>query len=88
MHTFSNGCPFDYRAFVISWKVGIPLIGLTKPVGWLSLLQLTAISQSALLLYNRTFWWQFCVVTLVFLFSVCVGYFVIGLYQISVIVYC
>ena len=37
----SNLCPFDYTAFVVSENVGIPLTGLTTPIGWLSLLQLT-----------------------------------------------
>ena len=30
-------CPFYYTAFVFNGKVGIPLTGLTTPVGWLSL---------------------------------------------------
>ena len=30
---FFNVCPFDYTAFAVSGKVGIPLIGLTTPVG-------------------------------------------------------
>ena len=30
--------PFDYTAFGVNRKVGIPLIGVTTSVGWLSLL--------------------------------------------------
>ena len=41
-------CPFDYTAFVVSGKVWYPLTGLTTPVGWLLLLKLTALSQSAI----------------------------------------
>ena len=38
-----NACPFDYTAVVVIGKVGIPLTGLTTPVWWLSLPELTAI---------------------------------------------
>ena len=41
-------CPFDYAAFAVSGKVGIPQTVLTLPVGWLSLLQLTVLSRSAI----------------------------------------
>ena len=43
-----NVCPFDYMAFAVSGKVGIPLSGLTAPVEWLSSLQLTVLSRSAI----------------------------------------
>ena len=36
-------CPLDCTAFVVSGKVEIPLTGLTTPVGWLSLPQLTVV---------------------------------------------
>ena len=37
IYKFLNVCPFDYTAFVVSGKVWIPLTGLTKPVGLVSL---------------------------------------------------
>ena len=48
IYKFLNECPFDYTAFAVNWKVGIPLTGLTRPVGWLSLLQLALLSRSAI----------------------------------------
>ena len=48
IYKFLNVCPFDYTAFAISGNVGIPLTGLTTPVGWLSLPQLTVLSRSAI----------------------------------------
>ena len=39
-------CPFDYTTSAVSRKVGISQTGLTKPVGWLSSLQLTVLSRS------------------------------------------
>ena len=47
IYRFLNVCPFDYTAFAVSWKVWIPQTGLTTPVGWLSLPQLTVLSRSA-----------------------------------------
>ena len=35
---------FDYTDFAVSEKVEIPETGLTTPVGWLSLLQLSVLS--------------------------------------------
>ena len=40
--------PFDYTVFEVSGKVGIPYTGLTTPVWWLSLPQLTVLSRSIL----------------------------------------
>ena len=48
IYNFFNVCPFHYTAFVVSGKVGIPLTGLTTPVGWLLLPQLTVLSRSAI----------------------------------------
>ena len=48
IYKFFNMCPFDYTAFAVGGKVGIPLTGLTTPVGWLSLPQLTVLSRSAI----------------------------------------
>ena len=67
--------PFDYKAVAVSWKVDRSLTGLTTPGVWLLLLPLTVLS--------RSFWRRFCVVKLLFDFSVSVGAFVIGLSQIS-----
>ena len=33
MFNFFNVCPFDYTAFTVSGKVGIPLTGLPTLVG-------------------------------------------------------
>ena len=52
----------DYINVVVSEKVGIPLTGLTTPVGCMSLLQL-AVPSCPQSLCNRKFWWRFCVVT-------------------------
>ena len=43
-----NVCPFYYTSFAVSGKVGYPYTGLTTPVRWLSLLQLTVLSRSAI----------------------------------------
>ena len=48
IYKFLNVCPFDYTAFGVSGKVGIPYTSLTTPVGWLSLPQLTVLSRSAI----------------------------------------
>ena len=75
-------CPFDYTAFAVSGKVGIPLTGLTTPVGLL-----VTPTDRPKSVRNR------CVIEffggvsvccpLVFEFSVGIGGFVIGLGQIS-----
>ena len=59
-------------------RVGIPLTGLTTPVGWLLLPQLNVLSRSSIVVKSK-FLVAFCVVTLLFGFSVGVGAFVIGL---------
>ena len=51
--TKSNIDKLDLRALdnttvVVSGRVGVPLSGLTTPVGWLSLPQLTVLSRSAI----------------------------------------
>ena len=75
---FSNVCPFNYTAFVASRKVGIPYTGLTTPVRWLSLLQLTGLSRSTIVVQSKVFGGVF-VLSLYFLkCSVRVGTFVIG----------
>ena len=71
---------FDYTAFVVSGNVGIPQTGLTTPLGWLSLLQLTVISRSASMCY-RIFWCRVMLSRCFLEFSVGVGTFVIGLSQ-------
>ena len=60
IYTFLNVCPFDYMALVISGEVGYPETGLTTPVGWLVLLQLTVLSRFAIIC-NRSFLWRLCV---------------------------
>ena len=50
IYKFLNVCPFDYTAFAVSGKVGIPETGLTTPVGWLSLSQLTVLSRSTIVM--------------------------------------
>ena len=67
-------CPFNYKAFAVIWKVGIPYTGLTTPVGWLSLLQ-TDRPKSV----HRSVWWRLGVFAFL---SVPVG-FCHGLSQIS-----
>ena len=47
IYKFSNVCPLDYTAFVVSAKVAISLTGLTTPVGQMSLLELL-LSRSAI----------------------------------------
>ena len=44
---FFNVFVFDYTSVPVCGKVGIPLTGLTGPVGYLSLLQMTVLSRSA-----------------------------------------
>ena len=46
-------CPFDYSNFVVSRKVGIPLTGLTTPVRWLLLPQMTFLSRSAIIVKSK-----------------------------------
>ena len=45
IYKFSNVCPSDYTAAAVSGKVGISLTGLTTPVEWLSLPQLTVLNR-------------------------------------------
>ena len=48
------------------WRVGIPSTGLTTPVGWLSLHQLTVLSRSEIVMLLKFFVAFFGVVTLLF----------------------
>ena len=77
----NQSCPFDYTAFVVSGKVGIPLTGLTTPVGWLSLPQVIVLSPNRCVIevFDGIFLLSRCFLD----FSVGVGAFVIGLSQIS-----
>ena len=47
-----NMCPFDYMAVAETGKVG-PVNRLTKPVGFLKLLQLDVLSWSAIDVYSN-----------------------------------
>ena len=76
-------CPFDYTAFVVSGKVGIPLTVLTTSVWWQSLPQLPVLSQSAIVVYSK-FLLFFVLSRCLLDFSVGVEAFVIGLSQIIV----
>ena len=72
LHTIEH--PFDYTAISVSGKVGRPLTGLTTPVGWLLLLQLTVLSRSGIVVKSN-FWWRFHVVKLLFeCFCECRGF--------------
>ena len=48
IYKFLNACPFDYTAIAVSGKVERSETGLTTPVGWLLLFQLTILSRSAI----------------------------------------
>ena len=83
IYKFSNVCPFDYTVVAVSGKVVNSQTGLTTPVGWLLLLQLTVLSRSALVVQ-----WKFlvafsCCYVAFWIFFVGVRAFVIGLSQIS-----
>ena len=70
--------PFDYTAFAVSEKVGVELIILTTPVGWLSLFEPTILSWSSITVLFKFYWLRYCVVILLFKFcSVYIGAFVI-----------
>ena len=58
-------CKIDYISFAVSGKFEDSETGLITPVWWLLLLQLTVLvgPQS---LCNRSFWWRFYVVTVLF----------------------
>ena len=73
-----NGCPFDSTAFVVSGKVGYLLTGLTTPVGWVSLPQLT-VHRCVIEVFGGVCVLPCCV----WGFSVGIGAFVIGLSRIS-----
>ena len=79
IYKFLNVCPFDYTAFAVSGMVGIPLTGLTTPVGW----QLTVLSRSAIVVKSKILVAFLCCHVAFWNFSVGVGAFVIGLSQIS-----
>ena len=77
-------CPFDCTAFAFSWKVGIPLTGLTTPVGWRSLPQLIVLSRPAVVVLLKCLVVFVCCHVVFFCgFSVGVGAFVRELGQIS-----
>ena len=83
IYKFLNVCPFDYTAVAVSGKVERSEAGLTTPVEWQLLLQLTVLSRSAIVVLSK-FWWRFLCCHVDFLdFSVGVGAFVTGLSQIS-----
>ena len=48
IYKFLNVCHFDYTPVAVSGKVEPSKTGLTTPVGWLLLLQLTILSQPAI----------------------------------------
>ena len=48
IYKFLNVYPFDYTAVAVSVMVELSLTGLTTTVGWLSSLQLTVLSRSAI----------------------------------------
>ena len=53
IYKFLNVCPFDYTAFAVSRKFGIPLTGLTTQVGRLSLLQLTVLRRTSIVVLSK-----------------------------------
>ena len=75
IYKFLNACPFHYTAFVVSGKVGIPLTGLTSPVGWLSLSQLTVQSRCAIVVLWFLVAFVCCHVALCFFFYRCKGFY-------------
>ena len=75
IYKFLNVCPFDYTAFVVSGKIGIPLTDLTTPVGWLLLPQLTVLNHSVIEVFGGVFVLSRCFSD----FSVGVGAFVMCL---------
>ena len=72
----------DYTTVVMSGKVGIPLIGLTTPAGWLWLLQLNVLSANNHSVIEVLVAFLCCYVAF-WIFSVGVWVFVMGLNQIS-----
>ena len=58
-------CPFDYTAFAVIGKVGIPYSGLTTPVGWLSLVSIITPSDRLKSVPNR------CVIVFLVAFLCC-----------------
>ena len=74
---------FDYTAVAVSGKVERSLTGLTTPVGLLLFLQLTVLSQSAIVVLSKFLVALFMLSRCFFYFSVGVGAFVIRLNQIS-----
>ena len=68
----------DYTTVVVSGRVWVPLTGLTTPVGWLLLPQLTVRSRSAIVVQSNFLLTSRCFSD----FSVGVEAFVIGLGQI------
>ena len=78
-----NNCPFYYTALAVSEKVGIPSTVLTTQVRWLSSLQLTVLSRSAIVVSSKFLAAIFVLALCFFEFSVGARAFVIGLSQIS-----
>ena len=77
--SFLNVCPFNYTAVAVSGKVERSYIGLTTPVRWLLLLQLTVLSRSAIVVQSKFFVAFFVLSRFLLDFSVGVGAFVIEL---------
>ena len=65
IYNFLNVCPIDYTHFSVSGKLEIPWTGLTRPIGWLSLLQLTVLYRFTIVVYWKCLM-AFSVVTLLF----------------------
>ena len=82
IHLYLNVYPFDYTYAAVNGKVKRTLTGLTTPVLWLLLLQLTVLSRSKSLC-NGSFGGIFVSSRCFLDFSVGVMAFVIGLSQIS-----
>ena len=83
-----NVCPFGYTDVAIGGKAELSETGLTKPVGWLLLLQLTVLSRSAVVVLLKSLVAFLCCHVAFFYYFQGVGAFIIGLSQISSFSFC
>ena len=67
-------CSFDYTAFAVNGNVGIPLTGLTTPVEWLSVPQLTVLSRSAIVVLSKFLVALLCFHVAFWIFCWCRGF--------------
>ena len=52
IYNFVNVCPFDYTDFAVTGKLVIVLNGLSTPVGWVTIIELSVLNRFAIFVFS------------------------------------